>query len=129
LHKIWRLAVGKDSDNRYCIKDQTLPNTHIRKFLIDKFDLIATLCIGNAARRPDWNASIYLWNEVISFAQKGETLDDGVVEQFQTCVDAWWALWMSLVGCDGITNYTHIVSVGHLAFYMKEWGNLHRYLQ
>jgi hypothetical protein len=36
---------------------------------------------------------------------------------------------MSLVGQDGITNYTHIVSLGHLAFYMKEWGNLYRYSQ
>jgi hypothetical protein len=47
----WRLAVGKDSDNWQCIKDQTLPNIHVRKFL-EKFDLIAALCIGNAARRP-----------------------------------------------------------------------------
>ncbi len=124
----WRLAVGKDSDNRQCIKDQTLPNTHVRKFL-DKFDLIAALCIGNAARRADWNASIYLWNDVICFARKRETFDDGAVEQFQTLADDWWAVWMSLVGRDGITNYTHIVSSGHLAFYMKEWGNLYRYSQ
>jgi hypothetical protein len=48
------------------------------------------------------------------------------VEQFQTLGDDWWAVWMSLVGRDGITNYTHIVSSGHLAFYMKEWGNLCR---
>ena len=26
-------------------------------------------------------------------------------------------------------NYTYIVSSGHLAFYMKEWGNLYRYSQ
>jgi hypothetical protein len=125
----WRLAVGKDSHNWQCIKDQTLPSTHIRKYL-DKFELIAALCIRNAAGRAEWNKSIYLWNDVICFARKRETFDDGAVEQFQTLVDDWGAVWMSLVGRgDGITNYTHIVSSGHLAFYMKEWGNLYRYSQ
>jgi hypothetical protein len=50
----------------------------------DQFNLIAALCIGNAARRADWNASIYLWNDAICFAQQRETFDGGAVEQFQT---------------------------------------------
>jgi hypothetical protein len=40
----WRLAVGKDKDNRQCIKYQTLPNTHVRKFLA-KFYLLAALAM------------------------------------------------------------------------------------
>jgi hypothetical protein len=36
--------------------------------------------------------------------------DDGVVEQFQTHADDWLVVWMSLVRCDGITNYNHIIS-------------------
>jgi hypothetical protein len=106
----WRLVVRKDSGIRQCIKYQTLANTQIQKFL-DKFDLIATLCIGNAARRADCNSSIYL------FCTK-----TGAVEQFQTCADDWWAVWRChLLDIDGITNCTHIISSGHLAFYMKEW--------
>jgi hypothetical protein len=124
----WRLALGKDKDNRTCIKDQTLPNTHVRKFLA-AFELIVDLCIANEARRAHWNASIYLWNDTIAFARRRETFDAAAIEEFQTRADDWWASWMGLVGRDGITNYTHIVSSGHLAFYMKEWGNLYRYSQ
>jgi hypothetical protein len=124
----WRISVGKDKDNRQCIKDQTLPNTHVRKFL-SKFEFIATLCIADEPRRAEWNATIHLWNDVIGFARKRENFDDDAIEEFQTRADDWWAAWMSLVGRDGITNYTHIVSSGHLSFYMKEWGNLYRYSQ
>jgi hypothetical protein len=67
-------------------------------------------------KRADWNTSIYLWNEVIA-------------EEFQTRANVWNVVWMSLVGPDGITNYTHIISSGHLAFYIKEWGNLYKYSQ
>jgi hypothetical protein len=40
----WCLATGKDKDNRQCIKDQTLPNTHVRKFMT-AFDVIGIFCI------------------------------------------------------------------------------------
>jgi hypothetical protein len=78
-------------DNRMCIKDQTLPITHVQKFLTH-FELIAALCIANEARRADWNASIYLWNNMIAFARRRENFDDGgAIEEFQTRVDDWWA--------------------------------------
>jgi hypothetical protein len=47
----WRLTTGKDKDNWQCIKDQTLPNTHVCKFLDEAFDTIATHCIVSHDRR------------------------------------------------------------------------------
>jgi hypothetical protein len=124
----WRLATGKDKDNRDCIKDQTLPNTHVRKFL-EAFDAIATHCILDIDRRSRWNATIIMWNEVMAFARRREDFDEAAIDQFQTKADDWFAMWIRLVGRDGLTNYTHIVGSGHLAFYMQEWGNLYRYSQ
>jgi hypothetical protein len=124
----WRLATGKDKDNRECIVDQTLPNTHVRKFLAH-FDAIADHCIVDLERRGDWNATIHMWNDVMEYARKREDFDDAAVDQFQTRADDWFAHWVLLAGRDGLTNYTHMVGSGHLAFYMREWGNLYRYSQ
>jgi hypothetical protein len=124
----WRLAVGKDKDNRQCIKDQTLPNTHVRKFLA-KFDLLAALCIEDLTRQADWEATILLWNGVMQSARRRDDFDDDDIEEFQTHADDWFEKWIQLVGRDGLTNYTHIVGAGHLSFYMTEWGNLYRYSQ
>ena len=42
---IWSLEVGRDKDNRRCINEQMLPNTHVQKVLA-KVDLLAVLCIS-----------------------------------------------------------------------------------
>jgi hypothetical protein len=54
----WHLSTGKDKDNRQCIKDQTLPNTHVRKFM-DAFEIIAAFCIvSDQMRQAKWNGTI-----------------------------------------------------------------------
>jgi hypothetical protein len=42
----WRLSTGKDKDNKKVISNQSMPNTHVRKFL-DHFEEIAELCVIN----------------------------------------------------------------------------------
>jgi hypothetical protein len=125
----WRLATGKDKDNRQCIKDQTLPNTHVRKFM-DAFEIIATFCIvSDQVRQAKWNGTIQRWNLVISKARRREDFDEGAIDDFQTLADDWFDHWIKLVGRDGLSNYVHIVGSGHLAFYLREWGNLYKYSQ
>jgi hypothetical protein len=125
----WRIATGKDKDNRQCIKDQTLPNTHVQKFML-AFDIIATFCISSdEVRRAKWNEAIQRWNLTIASARRREDFDEGAVEDFQTLADDWFDKWIKLVGRDGLSNYVHIVASGHLSFYLKEWGNLYKYSQ
>jgi hypothetical protein len=86
----WRIATGKDKDNRQCLKDQTLPNTHVRKFML-AFDIIATFCISSdEVRRAKWNDAIQRWNLVIGSARRREDFDEGDIEDFQTLADDWF---------------------------------------
>jgi hypothetical protein len=124
----WRICLGKDQDNRQNIKDQTLPNTHCRKF-INNFPLLTAHCIANKARRERWNEVIQLWRSVMECARRREDFSEQDVEDFQTMADDWFEKWVTMFGRDGLTNYTHIVSSGHLAFYMTTWGNLYKYSQ
>jgi hypothetical protein len=125
----WRLATGKDKDNRQCIKDQTLPNTHVRKCM-HKFEILATFCIASDEdRRSKWIETISLWNLVMDKARRREDFDEGAIEDFQTLADDWFEKWIRLTGRDGLSNYVHIVASGHLSFYLREWGNLYKYSQ
>jgi hypothetical protein len=125
----WLAAAGKDKDNRQCIQDQTLPNTHVRKFML-AIDIIATFCIAqDQVKQAKWNNTIQRWNLVIASACRREEFDEGAIEDFQTLVDHWFNKWIKLTGCNGLSNYMHIVGSGHLVFYLREWGNLYKYSQ
>jgi hypothetical protein len=125
----WRLATGKDKDNRQCIKDQTLPNTHVRKFMT-AFDIIGQFCItSDLVRQAQWIDTVQRWNLVITSARRREDFDEGAIEDFQTLADDWFEKWIKLVGRDGLSNYFHIVGSGHLSFYLREWKNLYKYSQ
>jgi hypothetical protein len=127
----WRLATATDKDSRQVIKDQTIPNSHVRKFLTSH-RLITRLCLPletDVARRNLWDESFLLWNELMDVARKRDYFEDQDVEDFQDQADEWFFRWHALHGRDGMTNYIHLLSSGHLAFYLREWGNLWKYSQ
>jgi hypothetical protein len=51
------------------------------------------------------------------------------VKQFPEHIDLWYQVWMELHGLDGCTNYTHMLSSGHMAEFMFKWRNLYRFSQ
>jgi hypothetical protein len=125
----WRVATTQNKDSRQTIKDQTLPNTHCRKFL-QHFALLSELCIpDDDARREAWNDCVERWLEVMETARKRETFTEAEIGEFQYLADEWFERWLGLHGRDGLTNYIHMVASGHLSFYMREWGNLYKYSQ
>jgi hypothetical protein len=65
----WRVATAKNKDSHQTIKDQTLPNTHCRKFL-QHFALLLELCIEDPVQREAWNDAIDCWLEVMETARK-----------------------------------------------------------
>jgi hypothetical protein len=124
----WRLATAKDSDSRTSIKDVTLPNSHCRKF-VKAYKLLTALCIKDEGRRSGWDEHFELWNEVMETARRQDYFELAEIEEFQEQADAWYLKWYQLQGRDGISNYIHMISSGHIAFYLKEWGNLYKYSQ
>jgi hypothetical protein len=58
----------------------------------------------------------------------GNGTDDDV-QKFQEHIDLWYQVWIELHGIEGCTNYTHMLSSGHMAEYMFEWHNLYRFSQ
>jgi hypothetical protein len=45
-------------------------------------------------RQNKWNATIILWNEVMSFAHRREDFDKEAIKQFQTHAEDWFTKWI-----------------------------------
>ena len=63
--------------------------------------------------------------EILKIKHRDVTEDE--IKQFQNHIDEFHAVWVKIFGVDGLTNYIHYLSAGHVAFYMKEYGNLSKY--
>jgi hypothetical protein len=125
----WRLATARDKDSRQAIKDQTMPNTHCRKFL-QNFSKLTAFCLPHdLPRQHQWNQTIERWNLVMEGVRSKEQYNQQAVDDFQDLADDWFEHYIELAGRDGCSNYTHLIASGHISFYLKEWGNLYRYSQ
>ena len=51
------------------------------------------------------------------------------LEQFQEESMQFFQSWINLYGRHGVTNYIHMIGVGHFLGYMKKYGNLNKYSQ
>ena len=47
---------------------------------------------------------------------------DDDLKQFQNHMDTWFQIWMQLHASEGCTNYTHLISSGHIAEYMYRFS-------
>jgi len=54
---------------------------------------------------------------------------DNDINQFQEKIDSWFATWVYEFGSEALTNYTHLLSSGHIREEMEDLGNLYRYSQ
>jgi hypothetical protein len=124
----WRMNIGKDKDNQPVIGDQSMPNTHVRKFL-DHFEELAELCVIDGGRLAKWIEVISLWINVMEVARKRSDFTEEEIVDFQDLADEFFELWIDLKHRDGLGNYFHMIGAGHLSFYLREWGNLFRYSQ
>jgi hypothetical protein len=56
---------------------------------------------------------------MVIIRQQHEYTDDDIIG-YQSHVDCWFQVWNELHGSAGCTNYTHMLSSGHLAEFMEK---------
>ena len=129
----WRIHTSKSKDHRQCIRDQTMPNNHVRKF-IDKFESLLTFCLQSdsddaALRKQNWLEAVVLYRNIIRTARRREDFSDDMIEEFAEMTDEFYRKWLSLHADKGVTNYFHMIGSGHLTHYLRKWRNLYQFLQ
>ncbi len=91
----WRVNTAVDKDNRKVISDQSMPNTHVRKFL-NHFEELSELCIIDEERLEEWNEVISLWINLMEFARKRSDFTEDEIIDFQDQADDFFDRWIDL---------------------------------
>jgi hypothetical protein len=65
----------------------------------------------------------------MDFARKRSDFTEQEIVDFQDLADGFFELWIDLIHLNGLGKYFHLFGTGHLAFYLREWGNLFWYSQ
>ena len=63
-----------------------------------------------------WIKVIHLWRIVVDMMRERNDFSDQEIEEFGDACDDFYGEWIELVRQAGVTNYFHLVGVGHLVF-------------
>jgi hypothetical protein len=58
-----------------------------------------------------------------------DAFTDEDIRECQDKIDLWFHDWVSLTGLDGMTNYVHLMSSGHITEYLVRHRNMYRHSQ
>ena len=80
-------------------------------------------------RQQQWRTAVSHIRAAFALARKHGEYSDNEIIQFQIEVDKFYRPWLELHGSNGSSNYIHLISSGHLAFYMEKYRSLWKYSQ
>jgi hypothetical protein len=79
--------------------------------------------------KAKWLACIPKFRDGMIKLRSKENFTNDAVTAFQKDIDEFNQLWVELWGLEGVTNYIHMMSSGHLSTYLFKWKNLYRHSQ
>jgi hypothetical protein len=106
----------------------TMDNGKTRK-IIDSLELLIDASIVDNAEKTQWKECIPFYRSAVTRLRSKEDFDTEAIVRFQQDADKFFQMWVTLHGIEGITNYIHMLSSGHMSVYLARWKNLYRYSQ
>ena len=97
--------------------------------MLESFEIIIDASVADATRIIKWKYCIPNYRDGIEILRQKKEFTDEEIKHFQQLIDSWFQVWIELHGLSGCTNYTHMLSSGHLAEYMFKWRNMYRFSQ
>jgi hypothetical protein len=121
---------GRKADTQIAIicmaNDRTVKAINSMEQLID-------LCVPEEEVEPRrkmlWERCIPKYRKaMLKLRQHADFTDDDIAE-FQHDFDLFFRDWVELYGKNGLTNYIHLLSSGHISEYLYKWRNLYAHSQ
>jgi hypothetical protein len=121
----WECATD---DKKKEIGTITMDNMRTRAIMA-RLELLIEECIVDEDDKEKWLVCIPKFREGMVKLRSKEDFDCAAVSAFQKDIDEFNQLWVELWGLEGVTNYIHMMSSGHLSTYLFKWKNLCRHSQ
>jgi hypothetical protein len=106
----------------------SMENTKVRKVMYGLESLIEASYM-TPLKKQQMARSIPKYRQAMEMVRQKEDFTDSDIKAFQKAVDEWFQDYVAVHGLDGMTNYIHMLSTGHVAEYMIKWRNLYRHSQ
>ena len=106
-----------------------MENYKVRK-VIESIDSLIDISIPDEDRKQELKKSIGHYKSLmLILRKKGENYTEEELKKFQEHSFIFFQTWIILYRRHGITNYIHMIGVGHMLGYMKKYENLNKYSQ
>jgi hypothetical protein len=66
-------------------------------------------------------------SEIMTTLRKHDDFSDFDIHCIESKINAWTPIWIALTGREGMPNYTHVLTSGHMIYYLKRWRNVNRF--
>jgi hypothetical protein len=100
---------------------------------IDSMEHLINFCIPNEEVEPRrkmlWERCIPKYRKAMLKLRQHAEFTDADIAEFQYDFDMFFQDWVELYGKNGLTNYIHLLSSGHISDYLFKWRNLYAHSQ
>ena len=128
----WTLPVEKEKNNNdgtRKIGTINMENYKVRK-CIDNIDQLIDFSIHDETRKIALWRCLSHYKKLMNIMRKADgNYTNEELEQFSHHSKEFFQAWIKLYGRHGVTNYIHMIGVGHMLAYMRLYGNLNKYSQ
>jgi hypothetical protein len=110
------------------LKPLSFANYKTRK-VINKMELLVEVLVPEGDKKEKWCRLMPNYRAAMQLLRRKEDFTNEDIAECQNKIDFWFQDWVSLTGLDGMTNYVHLMSSGHIAEYLVKHRNLYRHSQ
>jgi len=109
----------------------SLSNKKTRRFVSNLSIMINSIFCHeeNSTQCHLWHSMIESYCRAMEILRKRSEYHDDDITAFQDLIDDFFEKYVSLTGCEGITNYIHMLASGHVKYYMGVHRNLYKFSQ
>jgi hypothetical protein len=123
----WRLYSKKDNDGNVILEPISVRN-NMSRCIINNIDKIIEGAISNETAGT-LIVALSKYKEAIDLLTKHRELSEDEQDHFQDLIDDFYQSWIDVFGDEGVTNYIHLLSSGHIHYFLRRYGCLYLYSQ
>jgi hypothetical protein len=123
----WKLKWSKGSDG--IIIDNIQVRNQVSRKMVSKMDKIIETAVSDNGTRAKLIVALQYYSNAMELLLLHRALDESEKELFQDYIDDFFEIWISMFGIDGLSNYIHLLSSGHILYFLEKYGCLYLYSQ